>query len=103
MRAGALNKVFEWLKEIKTKVDGEVVSTWESKPVKAYLFRNTGKKGIDNNEIFNFNYLTISIRNHINVDYGDRFKYKGFEYQIEHINPSNNNMWLEITIKKVNN
>ncbi len=102
MRAGLLRDRIELLTVTSEKVHGEVISSTTPKPIRCYIHKSSGHKGVDNSEAFNFNYLLISIRNQFSITNKDRFKYEDEEYQIESISKSNDRLFLKIALKKIN-
>ncbi len=102
MRAGALRHRIELLTVTIEKVHGEVITNTTPKTIRCFIHKDTGHKDRDNDEVFSFNHLTFTIRNQFSITNKDRFKYNGEEYQIEHIRPSYDRRWLDITIKKLN-
>ncbi|MBK3516705.1 phage head closure protein [Carboxylicivirga sp. N1Y132] len=92
----------ELLSVTTEKVHGEIITNTTPKTIRCFIHKNIGSKSTDNNEVFSFNHLTFTIRNQFTISKKDRFKYDGEEYQIEHMRPSYDRRWLDITIKKIN-
>lgn len=104
MRSGAIRRQVElWKKVSERNGFGEYKESWTFfKKMRAYRGSVRGMQVIDNNEIFDLNWVRISIRNQHPIDETDRIKYKGSLYTIEHIKYTDDERWLTVLCKRIN-
>jgi SPP1 family predicted phage head-tail adaptor len=104
MRSGMLNKVIELWKKSVTKGDyGEITEAWAfNRNIRAYVHKTSGSQTIENDEVFDFIRLDVSIRNQTNIAEVDRLKINGSMYLIEFIQPDDTDRWLLIRCARIN-
>ena len=104
MRSGAIRKRVElWKKNTSKNKYGEYVETWVyEKPLRAYKGHVRGFQTIQNDEVFDINWIKIFVRNQHDIREQDRIIVNGIKYTIEHIKPDDTERWLHITCKRIN-
>ncbi|WP_430815203.1 hypothetical protein [Carboxylicivirga sp. RSCT41] len=102
MEGRFLKYKIKWKKKTIIKDGYENIESVIEKDIKAYLMKQTGNKGDDNNEKFTHQNLVFKIRNHYNINYTDIIVYDGFEYEIDNILPTLDKQWCELYVSKIN-
>lgn len=84
---------------------GELVDSGNDveKDIKCYIKSSTGHKTVNNDEVFNTNFLNIKVRNQHNITYSNKFKYMDKLYIVDNIEISYNKMFSYVNLKRVNN
>jgi len=103
-RSGALKEIIEWWQKVVTKNEyGELNESWiKVKDVRAYVYHNSGRQVIDNDEVFDEIKLRLRIRKQISIKEQDRIKYNGNFYLIDFIQPDDTHRWLTLHTLRIN-
>ncbi|MCT4662144.1 MAG: hypothetical protein N4A40_09815 [Tissierellales bacterium] len=91
--------------KIHTQINnkGDVSYTYETKEIMVYISKSSGKMTLNNNELFVSNNINFKCRNHYKFSNSDLFEYNKDEYVINSVFPSNDRLWLDVSISKKNN